>query len=236
LKKKIIVILFSFMTISSSYAKFKASNCYYRHLLEAINTNKSRFKDYARLTRGKSRKVHLKLLSGEILGLAIAKWFDFKAKKYQKEGMTIICDELISKRSVPEFYEYTPPTDIYAKFISSNGKKISKDLLKAVRAMDFDRVADIAGRKLMELRSRPSHNCLVRNDLTTIYKAARYAKKHDNQARSLGLKSTLNISQKLIESVILILGTADDVDRQVFPMQKNSVAIICQDFPETRPL
>ena len=133
--------------------------------------------------------------------------------------MTIICDELISKRPVPDFYDYTPPMDIYAKFIPSNGKKISKELLKALRAMDFNQVAEISGIKLRELRSRPNHICLVRNDLTTIYKAARNAKKHDNQARSLGLKSTLKISKKLIESVILILGVAN----------------ICQDFPEASP-
>ena len=44
-------------------------------------------------------------------------------------------------------------------------------------------------------------------DLTTIYKAASYAKKHDNQARSLGLKSTLKISQKLKNFSRLIILT-----------------------------
>ena len=208
-------------------------NCFQAHLLEAIHTNTERKQLYANLTDGKSKKITRELLLAERLGLVMAYYFDMRSRPFQVKGMTIMCDELISSRSVPEFQSYAAPRGFVPEtFIPVNGRALKKILKKALKEKGLEEVGRITQEKLNELAKRPSFNCLMRNDLTTIVNTSRLTKLHMQEAKALGLKSSQSLSLALLNRVIAILPFVDDIDRRVFPMQKAGIPMICQDFPE----
>jgi len=211
-------------------------NCFQIHLKTAIVTNRERRQRYADLSHGKSKKISRILIFVEKIGLLMAKKYDSKSLPYIERGMTVLCDELLSPRPIPEFEAYVEPTGyVPEKFISSGGTKLTRQLSHALKHNGFAAVAQIAKDKLNELKLRPSFNCLLRNDMTTIYKASSLAPKYIAQSKALGLESTEKLYRKFLKSVISILPFVDGIDRQAFPIQKQGVPIICQDFPEARP-
>lgn len=218
-------------------ARLLNRDCFQAHLYEAIRTNRERRSDYARLSDGKSRGLTRELIFAEKLGIPfMAKIFDRKAKKFQKKGLTIICDELLSPRSVPDFVEFTPPVgEVPENFKPVGARKLKRVLKQARRQGDLDKVVSVTEEVLIELMKTPSFNCLIRNDLTTILKAAHLVKKHESAASSEDAKGVRKLSLSLLDSVIGILPMVEKLDRKAFALQKQGVAIICQDFPEARP-
>ncbi|MBI2519848.1 MAG: hypothetical protein HYV97_05515 [Bdellovibrio sp.] len=211
-------------------------DCFQAHLLEAIHTNMERKNLYAKLTDGKSKKITHMLLLAERFGLVMAFYFDVRSRPFQKKGMTIMCDELISPRSVPEFQSFAAPRGFVPdKFISADGRAFKKELKKALKEKGLDEVARLTQAKLDELAKRPSFNCLMRNDLTTIVNTARLTKQHMEKAKTLGIKSSKSLSLALLNRVIAILPMVDDIDEDAFPLQKAGIPMICQDFPEASP-
>jgi hypothetical protein len=224
-------------TIYPEQARAENRNCFQAHLHEAIKTNRERRDLYAELSNGKSRHLTRMLIIAEKLGLIMAKYFDAKALEFQEQGMTIVCDELLSPRSVPEFVAMTPPVgEVPEKFISVDGKKLRRQLKKARQEKGVVEVARITEEVLNNLAVRPSFNCLIRNDLTTILKTARLLERHENQALENAVDGDVRkLSLALLDRVIAILPMVDNLDRDAFPLQKMGIAMICQDFPEARP-
>ncbi|HAZ12883.1 MAG: hypothetical protein A2X86_08840 [Bdellovibrionales bacterium GWA2_49_15] len=211
-------------------------DCFQAHLLEAIHTNMERKELYKDLTKGKSKKITHMLLLAERFGLVMAYYFDVRSRPFQKKGMTIMCDELISTRPVPPFQAYAAPRGLVPdKFMPANGRALAKQLKKALKEKGLEEVGRITQAKLAELALRPSFNCLIRNDLNTIVNTARLTNQHIEESKRLGLKSSESLSLALLNRVIAILPMVDSIDEDAFPLQKAGVPIICQDFPEASP-
>ncbi len=247
--KNIVLSLLAFLALASiprAHAMITADeirqdrrnnqNCFQAHLLEAIHTNMERKDVYADLTNGKSKTITHQLLLAERFGLIMAYYFDVRSRPFQKKGMTIMCDELISPRPVPVFQIYAAPRGLVPeKFMPADGSGLKKELKKALKEKGLDEVGRITQAKLDELAKRPSFNCLIRNDLTTIVNTARLAKQHIEEAKRLGIKSTESLSLALINRVIAILPMVDAIDKDAFEIQKAGVPMICQDFPAASP-
>lgn len=209
-------------------------DCFKEHLKEAIATNRERRELYATLTNGESRKITRELIFAEKFGVAfMAPFYDRDAKIYQDHGINIVCDEMISPYGVPVFNQKENFKGLVpAKFISTNPKELRDRLDKALLEKGFEEVAKLTEEALAEIAQRPNFNCLMRNDLTTILKAARLAPIHKQKALALGLPSPESISRKLIKRITSILPFVDKIDKKVFAIQRQGIPFVCQDFPE----
>jgi|GEM_PF-4806491 len=118
----------------------------------------------------------------------MAPFYDCDAKIYQDHGINIVCDEMISPYGVPVFNPKENFKGIVPdKFISTNPKKLRDRLDRALEEKGFEEVAKLTSEALDEIAKRPNFNCLMRNDLTTILKAARLAPIFKQKALALGL-------------------------------------------------
>ncbi|HAZ14758.1 MAG: hypothetical protein A2X86_10505 [Bdellovibrionales bacterium GWA2_49_15] len=232
------------MMATATAAEFPApttkytKNCFKEHLKEALQTNRNRIDKYTKAHKG-TRKIVNGLIIAETFGLYfLAPWFDQKARYFQKHGINIICDEMISPRGIPPFLAYRAPFgEIPEEFISSNQNGFAKRLMQALNDEGPSVMLEMARQKMEELNTRPSFNCLFRNDLTTVIKTTQLMSQHIRHAQALNLKkSPRKLSLALVKRIISILPYTDNEDRKGFKYQKLGIPILCEDFPEAMPV
>ncbi|HNV69652.1 MAG TPA: hypothetical protein PKO06_08150 [Candidatus Ozemobacteraceae bacterium] len=72
----------------------------YEHLDEAIRSHERRLPQYARLTGGLSTPLFRKIARLQRLNLPIAWDIDCRARRFQKQGIPIICGDLVSMNTI----------------------------------------------------------------------------------------------------------------------------------------
>lgn len=232
----IAIALSSVMLISySAEAKAQPFNCFQTHLKQAIARNLERFDRYSQLSDGKTEIISNTLILVENLAMPMAIYYDFRARPFQKAGMSIICDELMATDWAPAFEEYAPPgASEPLEFQPVHGKEFSQKLLKVLRNNGPLAVEKLVEEKLRELAQRPSFNCLMHNDLETVRKTSVLLTAQERKAKELGIRSPGKLSNDLLRTTISALPVVDKIDRMAFPLQSKGIAIICQDFPGAR--
>lgn len=222
------------LVVSSSNAQSPPTrDCFQYHMKEAVVRNIERKQSYADLTNGWSKRITLLMINIERATLPIAKRFDDRARYFQEQGIPIICDELVAPMvHAPVFKAYTPlQGEVPEWFTSAGGKQIKKRLLAAFKEKGAAKLIPELDVEINKLAKTPSFHCLLRNEMRAIRRVAQLIPVHEEQAARLGIESPRGISEDLIDTWLKALPFADWVDSQVFWMQKQGVAMICQDFP-----
>ena len=238
MSKKLISI-FSILTLCSILSPFSwadtpeipTDHCYYRHLKSAIERNLERKATYSRLTNGRSNGIYEFLLISDTLSDKIAtRYYDMRAHYFHKHGMSIVCDELFPL-ILPEFKEHVEIPKDAPDFKLMNGGKIVKEIKAAMKTEGWTGAARVANEHLDTIKDQPYFHCLMHNELTAIVKMATLAPLHEAQAKSLGIRSPAPISKMMINSELSILWLVDHIDEHAYPMQRDGVPMLCQDFP-----
>jgi hypothetical protein len=221
---------------ASAYAD---ESCLSNHLLNAMSLNQSRKPLYSKLTGGRSEPVSDQLLLFESVGLVPAFYYDFLASPFQKAGIPILCQELISMGTVRNFSasDALGTNALSAEsFEAIDSGAIEAEIRGAYRAGGFEAVAGATEARLQKLQSVPQYHCLIRHFLSSILRTANLAPLHESQANAVGYgQSPEALSWSFIELQLLGLDELEEIDELAAPIQAQGVPILCQDVPVIPP-
>lgn len=216
----------SFSGFTKSYEK----NCFSEHIRESIHINETRKPIYSSLTNGRSEGIFKLLLTSERFTLPVAKFYDWRAEDFQKNGVPLFCYEFMSMNATPAFnpQELVVPKE---KFVSYDYRPVKQMLLAAIRAKDISEIKLVAYEAVAELEKTPEYHCMLRHMLESIYRFAYFLPKQIEAAESRGLKSPLGMSLEVMRLHALSLGTSNHIDEKSAPIQEDGIPILCSELP-----
>lgn len=210
--------------------------CFYNHIDDAIAINEERKPLYAALTDGESLAVSSALIRNERLARPVAVTFDMRARRWQQEGIDIICDELVPMSLTPEFVSRVEvPSEPLSAFEKTNGYGLAWRSSTTFLEDGYEGLSRLLEEELAVLAETPSYHCMVRHILESILRSANLAPVHQLEAARIGMDSPKAISRDLIAAQIATLPAAAGIDEDAAPIQARGIPIICQDVPPIPP-
>lgn len=216
--------------ISESYAKSYKKNCFSEHILESIHINKERKKYYAKLTDDKSDRIFNLLIGYEYLTLVPAKYFDILARPFHKKKMDLFCHEFMSMNEAPDFdpnYRIYPTHDFY----EFPWKYYKKEISKAIKADDIEKVRKLSLWAIIELSDMPQYYCMTRHLMESVYRFAHFIPIREKEAKELGIKSPRKIMKNVISAHLLGFRDTYKIDQWSQPIQKEGIPLLCSELP-----
>lgn len=206
------------------------TGCFEQHIREAMDLNRARRPLYSQITQGRSEKVSRTVIFEEALALPLARWLDWRARKFNKAGVKVLCDDFVSMELVPKFQPNIPAPPL------STYKPVDVDAwVKEIRAADhargFEGMAEVLEAKVSELSATPNYHCMLRHLLESLLRVSKMAPRYREAALKLGMDSPDAIERDFIRIHLLSLGQAASVDEMAAPLQAEGAAIVCQDVP-----
>jgi len=226
-----VITLIAMLLIAPDLVPSATAGCIVEHLKEAIKINKERKELYGALTQGESRKISRRLILFEKASLPVAYYLDRKAKKYQRRGINLFCNEMISMDLTPPFRSLeTVPSHSYLKISASRMKRVIKEAYKIGGLLA---VQDETAKILHQLESVPAYHCMVRHFIESIHLLAQNGPRYDlDYERWIGGSSyPSRLIWKFIKLHLRSLSLMDKLDRQAAPFQQRGLPILCQDIP-----
>lgn len=207
--------------------------CFARHLNEAIALNQERMPRYSALSNGESEKISKRLIRYEKLSLLAAYYFDWKAKKYQKAGIPIFCDEFVSMSMIPPFQMWHSDANCPLKVLPRlDISSLKSQIRHTYQQEGFHALTRFLKVHLSELKKERPYQCLVRHVLESILRTSRLAPQHNSQALAAGLSPTEGLSWEFIQLQLWVLSSAEKMDFDALPIQAKGISIICGDVPQ----
>lgn len=227
-------ILFLILVSSVGHAE---ERCLEQHLKDAMMLNRARLEKYSVLTHGASEEISHRLLGFEFLGLFPSAFLDGQAESFQKEGISIVCDELVAMSTVPEFVPKSASVpEPLSRFVPLSPEDISAEIESAYEKESFSGVSKATQKWLAVANQAPSYHCLMRHFLDSIVRAANLAPLHIAQAQKLGeTRSPANLSWEFIKMELFGLSQMESIDELAAPIQAQGIPILCQDVPVIPP-
>jgi hypothetical protein len=211
--------------------------CLSQHLKDAIQLNQSRLSRYSELTHGESEKVSRRLIRFEKLGLVPAAYIDFKSGLLQEKGISVICEDLASMTTVPEFSnQSSTPADPLSQFHPIDTREIAKSIRDAHIAHGFEGISRVTQEWLQIIHQTPGYHCLLRHFLDSILRTANLAPIQMAQGRKANLFfEPAHLSWQFIDLQLFGLGEIEKIDELAAPIQAQGIPILCQDVPQISP-
>lgn len=204
-------------------SSFSGAGCFTSHLDEAIVLNTERLPLYSKLTDGKSEVVSNTLIKYEKLSKAPGMYLDFRAKKFQKKGIPILCEDFVPIKLVPGFKSFEKPYPESAPQYPLDLERVVRDLRAAG---DFETVASLAIDHIETLSKFPTYFCMTRHVLESIARSARLAPGF--VLKDAGVEG---LAWKNIYLQFRGLSLSKRLDEMALPIQEMGVPILCNDVP-----
>jgi hypothetical protein len=225
---------------SNPFAFRSDPGCFELHVKDAVELYERRKPLYSELSQGRS-EVDLWILTFmQRLNVPKARSFDERAAGLRARGIEGLgCHEFVSMNDVPAFKNSLPPSSTEKpsqRDVSSLGTELSK-LLKAGQ---YPKLVSRIDEELELLKTAPHYDCLLRHFLESIARAADLVPLYlrNIESQSIDEKTRRELvtelrqwSDDFIELHISVLGTAKFLDRRVEGLQKEGLALFCQDLP-----
>lgn len=220
------------MTISlSGFAKSYETNCFREHILESIAINKERKFAYSQLTEGKSDRIFNLLIGSEYLTLIPATYFDLKARRFQKAGSSLFCQEFMSMNRVGEFSaENLIVPKKSRKDFDWQLHKINMERALNSHSPDLVRHAAIAA--LMELKKQPQYYCMTRHIFESIYRFAYFIPLREMEAAELNINPPTGLMMDVINLHLMGIAGSYEIDEWSGPIQESGIPILCSEIPD----
>ena len=143
-----------------------------RHLREAIILNRERAPRYAALSGGSSWPVSRRLIAAEILLLPVARWFDWRAGRYHRAGVTLLEPLFESMAQAPAFGSLTSVGNLTMPAVRLRPASMRRRVWQAYRSGGFPFAATALERELAGLDANTMRNSLVRHLLESSHRLA----------------------------------------------------------------
>lgn len=220
------------MTITSfsTHAKSYTTECFAHHVKESIVINSVRKPIYSYLTNGESDKIFNFLIGAERISLIPASYYDWRAKKYQENGVPLFCYEFKSMNSTPDF---DPDRRVIPKetFEPFDWKSVERNLKLAVDRRSVIEVKRVTMKAIRDLEAYPSYYFMLRHMLESVYRFAYFLPMQEEAALAAGLKSPRDLTFGMIKLHLLSLVSSYQVDQWSAPIQKEGIPILCSELP-----
>jgi len=201
------------------------------HLRDAIRLNRERASRYSALTGGESRKISRRMVFFERLTIPVAMLFDWGARRYQRAGVPLLSEDMVSMGKTPPFSDRLASPPPLERFVPADARGIAKRIRRAYRQQRWPGVSRVAEEELGKLRGEGAHHSLLRHMLESVARISHLAPKHASLARQKGMKPTDRFSWRLIQLHLLALPSFSKLDRMAAPLQSRGVPILHQDVP-----
>jgi hypothetical protein len=206
-----------------------------RHLREAAALNRARMPLYDSLTDGRSRGISRRLIWTERLALPVAWWVDWRARRFQREGIRIVCDDFVPMATTPGFRARMDDPPL-AEFVPADARRIRRTVERARRRGGFPAASEALVAELERLSSAPAYHCMLRHLLESALRISNQAPRYQAEAQARGLiDSPAGLSRTLLDLHLALLGEAARLDRRAAPLQAEGIPILCQDVPPIPP-
>lgn len=225
-------VLFLFIALIFNCESFAYEKCIVTHINEAIQLNKARKVYYTELSQGLSTQTSNALIFLEKQMLPISYIFDGIAKKYQKAGLDLFCEDLISMNETPSFkntYENGAPDVKNFKYIKRF--EIYKSLKNSFKNESYESLIKTSYKWIDDLSVEPRFNCLTRHFLEAIIRSAKLAPVHIEKAHQKGMKSPRALVNRYLKSIFISFFYSVPIDETARHTQALGIPIICNDVP-----
>lgn len=218
-------LFFAFVLISGSVTANE--RCFTNHIDEAIDINYERLPLYQSNGGQRAKLVSEKLIKLEKELKLISWYYDLKDKKFQNNGRSVLCDNIVSMDLTPSYEDYTERPA--ASFnVSENEIELYVASIKdSLKKSDYQKIEIESVRWIRELGS--DSLCLVKHFIESIALAAKNAQGHILKYQNKG-----NV-KKLVNSFIKLhlfgMKRAFKIDELAFPLQQKRIPILCNDVP-----
>ncbi|HYW10758.1 MAG TPA: hypothetical protein VE871_02345 [Longimicrobium sp.] len=211
--------------------------CMERHLREAAAINKARMPLYDSLTGGRSRGISRRLIWTERLGVVAAWYVDFRARRFQRAGIRIVCDDFVPMAHTPAFQPRAahPPPPL-ADFVRADASGIRREVEWAQRRGGWAAASAVLEREIEALAMTPAYHCMLRHLLESALRVSNHAPRYVAEADARGLSaSPEDLSRALLDLHLIALRDAAKLDVRAAPLQADGIPILCQDVPPIPP-
>ncbi|HUF12682.1 MAG TPA: hypothetical protein VMN78_06270 [Longimicrobiales bacterium] len=208
--------------------------CFSEHLGDAILLNDARQPKYSAWSRRRSEPISERLIRAERTSLAVARWIDRRARRFQEAGIPIVCAEFVSMTLTPPL----PPAPLArpaAEFDDAmDAAAIRNRIIAVYGERGFAGIAAEAEAELDRLAATPEYHCMTRHLIESLWRVAVLAPLHERLAGERDVGSTRGLSELLVRLHLAALAGGADLDRAAAPLQARGIPIICRDVPPIR--
>ena len=230
--RHLVVLLALACSFGAAEARSPArSSPFTTHLRDAIRLNKERAPRYSALTAGQSRKISRRMIFFERLTIPVAMLFDVCARKYQRAGIPLLSEDMVSMAKTPPFSDRLASPPALQRFVPADARGIAKRIRRAYKQQKWSGVSRVAEEELGKLGGSGAHHALLRHMLESVARISHLAPKHSSLARQKGMKPTDTFSWRLIQLHLLAFPSFSKLDRMAAPLQSRGLPIIHQDVP-----
>lgn len=207
----------------------------HEHLTEAIRSHEDRLPEYARLTDNRSTPLFRRIGFLQKLNLPVARYIDWRARRFQKQGISIISGDLVSMKGIapltrPPLHRHTLPVASYEALrtlLKGYQKQCLKDLLKtqftSIAARTFDTLQAV---KAYETRE-DCHLAMTCHMLESIGLFALHAVRYQEQSAG----ETTGLSRLYLTIQLFPLLECLATDRKAQDSHVMGVGVIFNDVP-----
>ena len=206
----------------------QATGCFTDHLKQAIALNKSRVNEYAAISDDASRKVSRFLILAEKITLAGSLIYDRWARKWQDEGIPVLCADFIDMDQAAPF---TKGEVIEQSYVSQKAEKVGDRLNQSWSDNGWNGLKNSVLYEIERIESAPAYHCMLRHLLESIGRSAHLAPQYETVARDQGLRSPRLLMETYLSLQIKTIWLANQLDDMAAPLQADGIPIICQDVP-----
>ncbi len=223
------------LLLAASPARAQESGCMARHLREALRLNKERMPLYAELTGGRSRAISRRLIWAERFAMPAAWYVDWRARKFQRLGIPVVCADFEPMDRTPAFRSRADDPPPLSAFTPTDPSKIARAVERGYRAGGFAGAGAALEGEIEALSGVPGFHCMTRHLLESALRITNGAQRYAADAEARGVASPARLSRALLSMHLTTLGEAARLDRGAAPLQAEGIPIVCQDVPPIPP-
>lgn len=206
------------------------------HFHEARAVNRERRKLYADLTNGKSLFVSNILVWSEFLLYPVAWYFDIRAKKFNKIGISVISNDFVSLGNLPDLNEKPTYRNILTKNdlrdISQKMKRLRKGTRVELKQFRFYEVNKLIAASIVEIESIQTQREVHIAMLKHILESAAFAAKNAIEHSTLNNYKLNRLAAHFISAQLLGTILSPRIDKAANRIHRIGYGIVVNDLPE----
>lgn len=202
-----------------------------RHVMESIGINQERRPYYRELTGGKSEKAFRLLLTLEYLMIPTAYYYDLRAVYYQKRGVPLFQDELVSMNRTPDF-DSDKRVRSHRRIPDLPWREFGKDIRKAIKTQDPKAVTDVTTRIIEKMALFPEYYPMTRHLVESIHRFAYFLPAREALALKLGLPSPRKFVFGILSYHLVGLWYFVWIDRAAAPVHEDGIPLLSSELPD----
>ncbi len=200
------------------------------HITESISINSERRPFYKKLSSGKSEKGFRLLIALEILMVPSTLLWDKRCAYFQKNGVPLLKDELVSMNRTPDFDPLKRV--IPGPFPKISWKIFKKKLSVAIEGEDPGEIGKVSRDIIDEMSAYPHYYPMTRHLVESIYRFAYYSPVREKAALEKGLKNPRSLINSIMKYHLVGFWFFVKIDEASAPVHAEGIPMLTSELPD----